>query len=80
MDILSSNVRDARDTIEIGDNMSKTKNISLTIDEELLAYVDELAAINDRSRSSMISWMIRQQYDLDSNLDREAQTYESNYS
>ena len=59
--------------------MSKTKNISLTIDEELLAYVDELAAINDRSRSSMISWMIRQQYDLDANLDREAQTYESNY-
>lgn len=60
--------------------MSKTKNISLTIDEELLAYVDELAAISDRSRSSMISWMIRQQYDLDANLDREAQTYESNYS
>ncbi len=60
--------------------MSKTKNISLTIDEELLAYVDELADINGRSRSSMISWMIRQQYDLDNNLDREAQTYESNYS
>ncbi len=60
--------------------MSKTKNISLTIDEELLAYVDELADINGRSRSSMISWMIRQQYDLDANLDREAQTYESNYS
>lgn len=60
--------------------MSKTKNISLTIDEELLAYVDELADINGRSRSSMISWMIRQQYDLDINLDREAQTYESNNS
>lgn len=60
--------------------MSKTKNISLTIDEELLAYVDELAAINDRSRSSMISWMIRQQYDLDKNLDEEAESYESNYS
>lgn len=59
--------------------MSKTKNISLTIDEELLAYVDELADINSRSRSSMISWMIRQQYDLDINLDREAQTYENNY-
>ena len=60
--------------------MSKTKNISLTIDEELLAYVDELADINGRSRSSMISWMIRQQYDQDKNLDEEAQTYESNYS
>ena len=57
--------------------MNKTKNISLTIDDELLAYVDELAAINDRSRSSMISWMIRQQYDLDADLDREAQTYET---
>lgn len=56
--------------------MSKTKNISLTIDEELLAYVDELASINDRSRSSMISWMIRQQYDQDKNLDEEAELYE----
>ena len=45
--------------------MSKTKNISLTIDEELLAYVDELATIEGRSRSSMISWMIRQQYEED---------------
>jgi len=60
--------------------MSKTKNISLTIDEELLAYVDELADINDRSRSSMISWMIRQQYDQDKNLDMEAESYENNYS
>lgn len=59
--------------------MSKTKNISLTIDAELLAYVDGLADINGRSRSSMISWMIRQQFDLDNNLEREAQTYENNY-
>jgi len=57
--------------------MSKTKNISLTLDEELLAYVDELASINDRSRSSMISWMIRQQYEQDKNLDEEALSYES---
>lgn len=57
--------------------MSKTKNISLTIDEELLAYVDELAVINGRSRSSMISWMIRQQYDQDKNLDKEAESYEN---
>ena len=57
--------------------MSKTKNISLTLDEELLAYVDELADINGRSRSSMISWMIRQQYDQDKNLDEEAETYEN---
>ena len=56
--------------------MSKTKNISLTIDEELLAYVDEVAAINGRSRSSMISWMIRQQYDQDKNLDEEAEIYD----
>lgn len=57
--------------------MSKTKNISLTLDEELLAYVDELAAINGRSRSSMISWMIRQQYDQDKSLDEEAESYEN---
>lgn len=59
--------------------MSKTKNISLTIDEELLAYVDELASINNRSRSSMISWMIRQQYDQDKSLEEEAESYESNH-
>lgn len=57
--------------------MSKTKNISLTIDEELLAYVDDLADINGRSRSSMISWMIRQQYDQDKSLDEEAESYEN---
>ena len=59
--------------------MSKTKNISLTIDEELLSYVDELADLNGRSRSSMINWMIRLQYDQDKNLDKEAENYESNY-
>lgn len=56
--------------------MSKTKNISLTLDEEILAYVDELASINDRSRSSMISWIIRQQYDQDKSLDEDAELYE----
>lgn len=32
-----------------------TKNISLTIDEELLKYLDDLAASQKRSRSAMVS-------------------------
>lgn len=42
-----------------------TKNISLTIDEELLTYLDELAEINGRSRSGMISWLIRKSREED---------------
>ena len=57
--------------------MSKTKNISLTIDEELLAYVDKQAVINKRSRSGMINWMIKYQYDLDKSLAEEAERYEN---
>ena len=36
-----------------------TKQISITIDEEQLAYLDKLAEINGRSRSGMISWLIK---------------------
>ena len=57
--------------------MSKTKNISLTIDDELLAYVDKQAVINKRSRSGMIGWMIKYQYDLDKSLAEEAERYEN---
>lgn len=39
-----------------------TKNISITIDQDLLEYLDELADINDRTRSGMISYLIKQSY------------------
>lgn len=52
-----------------------TKNISLTIDEDLLAYLDELAEINGRSRSGMISWLIRRSKEEDEELDKEAAAY-----
>lgn len=54
-----------------------TKNISLTIDDELIDYVDELAEINGRSRSSMISWLILQSKRADEALDKEAEEYGS---
>lgn len=44
-----------------------TKQISITIEEEQLAYLDELADINGRSRSSMIGWLIKQSQDEDMN-------------
>ena len=55
-----------------------TKNISLTIDDELIDYVDEIAEINGRSRSSMISWIILQSKRADEALDKEALSYGSN--
>ena len=36
-----------------------TKTISITLDKELRQYVDDLAEINGRSRSSMISFIIK---------------------
>lgn len=53
-----------------------TKNISLTIDEDLLAYLDELADINGRSRSGMISWLIRKSRE-DDVPDEEAEEHEN---
>ena len=55
-----------------------TKQISITIDEEQLTYLDELAEINSRSRSSMISFLIKQSQDQDRALDEEARSYEIN--
>lgn len=52
-----------------------TKNISITLDEEQLTYLDELADINGRSRSGMISWLIRKSQEEDNNLDEEAVEY-----
>lgn len=52
-----------------------TKQISITIDEEQLKYLDELADINGRSRSGMISWLIKKSQDEDKALDEEAACY-----
>lgn len=38
--------------------MKNTVNISITLDADLLAYIDELSLINSRSRSGMIAWII----------------------
>lgn len=50
-----------------------TKNISITLDQDLLEYLDELAEINDRTRSGMISYLIKQSYLEDINTDLNAQ-------
>lgn len=54
-----------------------TKNISITIDQDLLEYLDELADINGRTRSGMISYLIRQLYLEDINTDLNAQEAEN---
>lgn len=50
-----------------------TKNISITLDQDLLEYLDELADINDRTRSGMISYLIKQSYLEDISTDLNAQ-------
>lgn len=52
-----------------------TKNISITLEEDQLTYLDELADINGRSRSGMISWLIRKSQEEDIALDQEAEQY-----
>ena len=53
--------------------MSKTQ-ISITIEDELLKYLDDLAEINGRSRSGMLSWLINQSKQQDEALDEEFQS------
>ena len=53
-----------------------TKNISITLDQDLLEYLDELADINGRTRSGMISYLIKQSYLEDINTDLNAQEVE----
>lgn len=55
-----------------------TKNISITLDQDLLEYLDELADINDRTRSGMISYLIKQSYLEDINTDLNAKEVEEN--
>lgn len=53
-----------------------TKNISVTIEEELLNYIDDLAKINGRTRSGMISWLIKQSKEQDDDLDKDYYSHE----
>ena len=53
-----------------------TKQISITIEEELLTYLDELADINGRSRSGMIAWLISRSKVEDDNLEAASKEYE----
>ena len=50
---------------------AKTTQISITIDATLMAYIDELAAINGRSRSGMINWLIAKEKAQDEALNEE---------
>ena len=52
-----------------------TKNISITLDEDLIKYLDDLADINGRTRSGMISWLITQSKAADEDLEKEAKEY-----
>lgn len=53
-----------------------TKNISITLPEDLIKYIDELCEINGRTRSGMIAWLIKKSYEDDIALDEEAKNYD----
>lgn len=53
-----------------------TKPITITLDQELIDYIDEIAAINCRTRSAMIAWIIAKEKKADEDLDEEAREYE----
>ena len=58
--------------------MGKTKQISITLSEEILAYVEYLAAVNCRSRSGMIEFILQAEKHRDEALDEEARNYDKN--
>ena len=47
----------------------KTIQISITITKDILAYIDELSALNGRSRSAMINWILTKEKAQDEALD-----------
>ena len=54
-----------------------TRPITITLDQELISYIDDIAAINCRTRSAMIAWLIAKEKKFDDDLDEEAKEYES---
>lgn len=42
-----------------------SKIISITLDESLISYIDDLAEVNGRSRSNMISCLIKEEMERD---------------
>ena len=58
------------------------KIISITLDESLISYIDDLAEANGRSRSSMISCLIKEEMERDQIMEeyarREEDAKESN--
>lgn len=53
-----------------------TKTISITLDPELIAYVDEVAESNGRTRSNTIAWFIKMEMARDAALNEEGEQYE----
>lgn len=56
--------------------MKATKQISITLNCDVLTYIDELASLNDRTRSSMINWILNKEKQSDEALEKEAKLYE----
>lgn len=53
-----------------------TKTISITLDEEILKYVDEVADVNGRSRSNTIAWFVKMEMARDAAFEEEAKEHD----
>lgn len=54
-----------------------SKIISITLDESLISYIDDLAEANGRSRSNMISCLIKEEMERDQIMEEYARREEN---
>lgn len=54
-----------------------SKIISITLDESLISYIDDLAEANGRSRSNMISCLIKEEMERDMIMEEYARREEN---
>lgn len=49
-----------------------TRTVSITLEDNILEYIDEVAKLNQRSRSNTIAWLIKMEMAKDAALEEEA--------
>ena len=53
-----------------------TKTVSITLEDNILEYIDEVAKNNQRSRSNAIAWLIKMEMAKDAALEEEAKEHD----
>lgn len=53
-----------------------TRTVSITLEDNILEYIDEVAKLNQRSRSNTIAWLIKMEMAKDAALEEEAKEHD----